>query len=87
MGFPKYHNGDDVSIKQCEIVQQKVIHGITHFVIEPSIIVGNSGGPVLNGMNQVVGVAVKGQGEMGEFTSSDEVSCFLPIEAVKRLKN
>jgi hypothetical protein len=38
-------------------------------------------------MNQVVGVAVKGQGEMGEFTSSDEVSCFLPIEAVKRLKN
>jgi hypothetical protein len=56
-------------------------HRALHFIV------GNSGGPVLSGMNQVVGVAVKGQGQMGEFTSSDEVSCFLPIEAIKRLKN
>jgi RNA-directed DNA polymerase len=84
-GLPKYRSGDGVNIKDLVITQKKMISGVPHYAVEPPIIFGSSGGPILNSKNEVVGIAVKGQGEPGEFTSRDEVSSFIPISTVREL--
>ena len=59
-GFPRYHQGDSIHIHHGPITQSKVYNKIPHFVIDPVIFRGNSGGPVLDEKNRVVGIAVKG---------------------------
>jgi S1-C subfamily serine protease len=71
-GFPNYHVGDSVNITRGPITQTRKYMGVPHFLVQPAIIRGNSGGPILDTSNRVVGVAVKGQGTPGRF--SHEVS-------------
>ena len=50
------------------------------------IVHGNSGGPVLDEHNRVIGIAVKGVEIPGRFDErSDEVSTFVPITALTYL--
>jgi hypothetical protein len=37
------------------------------------------GGPILNSQNEVIGIAVKGQGIPKRFADDDEMSRFVPI--------
>jgi RNA-directed DNA polymerase len=85
-GFPNYHVGDSVHFDGGPITQTRKYMGVPHFVIKPAIIKGNSGGPVLDTSNRVVGVAVKGQGTPGRFSKEDELSSFVPTTMLKELK-
>jgi RNA-directed DNA polymerase len=85
-GFPNYHVGDSVNITQGPITQTRKYMGVPHFVIQPAIIRGNSGGPILDTSNRVVGVAVKGQGTPGRFSHEDELSSFVPTTMLTELK-
>jgi S1-C subfamily serine protease len=60
LGFPQHHDGADVSIHEGHLVHEYKFEGMRRFHISPTVIQGNSGGPVLNSRNQVVGVAIKG---------------------------
>ncbi len=60
MGFPNYHLGSSITIKSGKIASFRNIHGIRWIVISPAIVAGNSGGPVLDKHNRVIGVAAQG---------------------------
>jgi RNA-directed DNA polymerase len=79
-GFPLHRAGSSVNIQQGRITALSTWHGVTHFVIDCPIVRGNSGGPVLNSQNQVVGIAVKGQGLPKRFADDDELSRCVPID-------
>jgi S1-C subfamily serine protease len=80
LGFPKYHVGATVNVQEGRITAYSPWHGVPHFIVDCSIVKGNSGGAVLNEDNQVVGIAVKGQGSPKKFNDDDEMSRFVPID-------
>lgn len=86
LGFPRYNLGDGVQIAKGDITQERVYSGVRHFVIGPTIVKGNSGGPILDGLNRVVGIAVKGVDTPGRFTDRDELSSFVPVSELVHLK-
>jgi S1-C subfamily serine protease len=74
VGFPQHHDGADVSIYEGHLVHWYKFEQLKRFDISPTIIQGNSGGPVLNANNQVVGVAIKG--------GSGELNAVVPISYI-----
>jgi V8-like Glu-specific endopeptidase len=85
VGFPNYHVGDSVHFDSGPITQTRKYMGVPHFVVRPIIVKGNSGGPILDKNNKVVGVAIKGVATPGRFSSEDELSSFVPTEMLKHL--
>lgn len=71
LGFPLHGPGSGVNAQPGRITAQRMWHGVPHFIVDCQILKGNSGGPVLNPQNQVIGVVITGGG--------DERSGFLPI--------
>lgn len=87
LGFPNYHDGDSVAIRQGKIAQRREYIKVPHYLVDADIVVGNSGGPLLNECNEVVGVAVKGLRTPGIFSQFDQLSSFVPISLIKHMKD
>jgi RNA-directed DNA polymerase len=80
LGFPLHRDGSSVNIEEGRITALSRWHGVPHCVVDCAIVRGNSGGPVLNDRNEVIGIAVKGQGVPKRFANDDEQSRFVPID-------
>jgi hypothetical protein len=80
LGFPLHRDGGSVHVNQGRITATSPWHAVPHFIVDCPIVRGNSGGPVLNERNEVVGIAVKGQGIPKVFRNDDELSRFVPID-------
>ncbi len=85
LGFPNYNVGDGVLIHRGHVTGFRPRHGIRRVLVNASIVQGNSGGPVLDQYNRVIGVAVTG--------ASDEANAHLtenhgviPVDAFSHLK-
>ena len=76
LGFPHYHLGDSCADQDFSVTQHRIYSGIRHIIVGGAIIKGNSGGPVLNQKNRLVGVALKGQSIPAHFSDQDALSSF-----------
>ena len=80
LGYPRHREGGSVNFELGRITNFSTWHGVPHVIVDCSIVHGNSGGPVLNAKNEVIGIAVKGQDTPKRFDNDDELSRFVPIE-------
>ena len=64
-GFPHYHTGDTLNIRNGNITSRKVLHSVRYIELNQLVVNGMSGGPVLNHDRQVVGIIHKGAYEGG----------------------
>lgn len=85
LGFPHYHDGDSCTDQDFVVNATRIYSGIHHRVVVGSIVTGNSGGPVLNQKNEVVGIALKGQEIPAHFSDKDSLSSFTIAESLKLL--
>jgi S1-C subfamily serine protease len=85
LGFPHYHHGDSCTDQDFKINASRVYSGVHHHIVVGAIITGNSGGPVLNQKNEVVGVALKGQQIPAHFGDKDALSSFVVAETLEPL--
>ena len=82
VGFPHYHIGDSVAFREGRVVQERRYFNIPHYIVDADIVKGNSGGPILDEHNRVIGVAVKGLGIPGAWSDDDQLSSFIPVQRV-----
>lgn len=84
LGYPLHRDGGSVNYHEGRITNFSPWHGVPHFIVDCTIVYGNSGGPVLNTKNEVIGIAVKGQGIPKRFDDDDELNRVVPIEYALR---
>jgi RNA-directed DNA polymerase len=85
VGFPNHHVDDTIHVGQATITQRRKVNGFEHCLVNgDTIVIGNSGGPVLDGKNHVCGIALRGWGENND---PDDVSrsSFLPVGTLLKL--
>lgn len=87
VGWPKFTPGDTIAIKKGHIYATNVKSTINRFYITEQIIEGNSGGPVLDNQNNVIGIAARGNNvrnalEVAEHIaiSADHILTFQDVE-------
>lgn len=84
VGFPNYRRGDTGVIIPGLVVGFRTVSAIRRILTNAPIIAGNSGGPVVDGNNKVVGVAVTGADSM-QTTQETENHGIIPINALQYL--
>jgi len=85
-GFPNYKTSDDLYISSGHVTQRTKVSGVDRFIISAAIVGGNSGGPILNESNHVVGVAATGVSGGLQHGATHNHS-FIPISALKYLED
>lgn len=92
VGFPNFHLNDSVAFRFGRVVQERwyVSHKhantkeaalVRHFIVDADIVKGNSGGPILDKSNRVIGIAVKGLDAPGSLGENDQLSSFVPLNS------
>jgi len=82
LGFPDHEIGSELRIELGKIIRRRHTNTNSRFEVSTNIYAGNSGGPILNLKNQVIGIAVRGFTEKGVVPSE-----FIPIsEAIDLYK-
>lgn len=83
-GFPNYRIGDTGVLSPGLVIGFRPTHGVRRLLVNAAIVSGNSGGPVLNTNNQVIGIAVTGA-DCTENIGSTENHGVIPIDALNYL--
>lgn len=83
-GFPNYRLGDSGVVNPGLVIGTRTVSAIRRALINAPIVAGNSGGPVLNSQNRVVGVAVTGADRI-ENAHDTEHHGVIPIDTLNHL--
>ncbi|MGZ9082039.1 MAG: trypsin-like peptidase domain-containing protein [Rhodoplanes sp.] len=85
VGYPDHAPGKEISIKSGEVQGFTTKSTIRRFNISAAIVVGNSGGPVLNRSKRVVGIAVTGVATLEDTSHATTEHGVIPIGALRHL--
>jgi RNA-directed DNA polymerase len=85
LGFPNYAPGHHCAVRNGEVTAFRTVSAIRRILVDANIIAGNSGGPVVDEKNRVIGVAVRGAATEADATQTDKHEV-IPIDALKHLK-
>jgi RNA-directed DNA polymerase len=85
LGFPNYAPGNQCAVRNGEVTAFRTASAIRRILVDANIIAGNSGGPVLDAKNRVIGVAAKGAATEDGAAETDKHEV-IPIDALKHLK-
>ena len=85
LGSPNYNLGDNVFAHRADVTGFRSKGGVRRILVSSGIIKGNSGGPVLNEANRVIGVAVTGVADDSD-SGQTEAHGVIPIDALSHLK-
>jgi S1-C subfamily serine protease len=80
-GFPNYNWGDTGNILSGHISGFKMVSAIRRILVNTPLIQGNSGSPIINNKNEVIGIAVTGADRM-ENAQNTENHGVIPIDAL-----
>ncbi len=84
LGYPNYNLGDNIFVHKAHVTGFRLKGGVRRILVSSGIIKGNSGGPVLNEKNRVIGVAVTGVGDDSD-AGQTEAHGVIPIDALNHL--
>lgn len=84
IGYPNYSEGKSINIHEGKVTGKSRWFGIDTINIDANIIYGNSGGPVVNDRNEVVGIAFYGAPNLEEATRKE--SGVIPIAIFDKLR-
>ncbi len=79
LGFPQYSPGESPYINTGKIIQSKVLFGEKVWLLDIPVIHGNSGGPVVNDKQEVIGIAAIGS---PKHDNSTKLHGFIPISTL-----
>ena len=84
LGFPEHHKGDEGVVIRGHVTGRRTRLGQERILISPPIVSGNSGGPVLDSRNRVIGVAATGPDKFENITKTVDYGV-IPVESLKAL--
>ena len=82
IGFPEHEHGTDIRIEEGKLSRIRNTKNQKRYEITPTVFAGNSGGPVINSNDEVIGIAVRGATERGIVPSE-----IIPISTIINLYN
>ena len=82
LGFPNYSKGDTPNIQNVTISSQRVHFDFYYYTIDKYIVTGSSGGPVINSLNEVIGIATNGANSIQDATETD-ANMFYPFNKLE----
>lgn len=80
-GFPNYRLGDSPQVREGTVSGFRMMSGIRRMLVSAPIVAGNSGGPALDSMGRVIGVAATGTDRI-ENADKTEDHGVIPISAI-----
>jgi RNA-directed DNA polymerase len=83
LGFPEYGKGDKSIVHRGHVTGKRTHFGYERILISPTIVAGNSGGPVLDSRNRVVGIAATGKDNSASTTETQYG--VIPVEVLEML--
>jgi len=83
LGFPNYTPGKTIQLFNGKVTGKKPYKTIQRINVDAIIAAGNSGGPVFNEKDEVIGVAVSGSEAIEEALKNENT--VIPIDALDRL--